>query len=145
MTAGRACGYGKAWLALTLAVAVHVADEAATGFLTLYNPTVRGIRERFPWLPLPTFTFGVWLAGLAAAVVLLLLLTRLAFANSPYLRPLAYMFAVLMAGNGMLHIAASISLRSLAPGVFSAPLLLAAAAYLLVSLRRTARPAVSEG
>lgn len=138
---GRACGYGEAWLALTLALAVHVADEAATGFLSLYNPTVRGIRERFPWLPLPTFTFKVWLVGLGAAVLLLVLLTRLAFANSPYLRPLAYVFAILMLGNGVLHLAGSIYLRRLAPGVRSAPLLLGAASYLLVSLRRTARPA----
>jgi hypothetical protein len=133
--------YGRAWLALTFAVAIHVTDEAATGFLSLYNPVVRDIRERVPWLPLPTFSFRAWLSGLAAAVLLLLFLARMAFANSPYLRPLAYVFAVMMLGNGLLHIVASISLRRLAPGVVSAPLLLTAASYLLISLRRTARPA----
>jgi hypothetical protein len=136
--------YGRGWLALTLALAVHVADEAATGFLSLYNPTVRGLRERIPWLPLPTFSFEAWLGGLAAAIVLLLFLTKPAFANSPSLRPLAYVFAVVMLGNGMLHLASSIYLRRPAPGVFSAPLLLGAAIYLLVSLRRTARPAAGD-
>lgn len=133
--------YGRAWLALTFAVAVHVTDEAATGFLSLYNPAVRGIRERFPWLPLPTFSFDVWFVGLVAAIVVLLLLTRLAFSNSPRLRPLAYAFAVLMLGNGMLHVAASVYLRRPAPGVFSSPLLLVAASYLVVSLRRSTRTA----
>ncbi len=134
-------GFGRAWLALTLAVAIHVTDEAANGFLSLYNPTVRGIRERFPWLPLPTFSFEAWLGGLAAAVLALLLLAKPAFANSRSLRPLACVFAILMLGNGVLHLAASLYLRRLAPGVLSAPLLLGAAAYLLVSLRRTATPA----
>ena len=64
-----------AWLLLTAALAAHIADEATSGFLDLYNPTVRAIRERHPWLPLPTFTFPLWIALLALAVVGLLVLS----------------------------------------------------------------------
>jgi len=39
-----------------------------------------------------------------------------------------------MAGNGMLHLVGSIYLRKAMPGVYSAPLLLAAAIYLLASV-----------
>ncbi len=60
-----------AWIGLCGALAMHVADEALTDFLALYNPAVLAIRERQPWLPLPTFTFETWLALLIFAVVAL--------------------------------------------------------------------------
>ncbi len=59
-----------AWVALCLALAVHVADEALTDFLSVYNPAVISIRERLPWLPLPTFTFDVWRGGLIVYLLL---------------------------------------------------------------------------
>ncbi len=43
--------FGLAWIVFALAIAVHVADEAAHDFLSVYNPTVRAIRERLPFLP----------------------------------------------------------------------------------------------
>ena len=49
---------------LGLALSVHVADEALTDFLSVYNPAVEALRERLPWFPLPTFTFEGWLTGL---------------------------------------------------------------------------------
>ena len=60
--------HGLAWIVLSLALALHVADEALNGFLSFYNPMVRRIREQVPLLPLPTFEFEWWLAGLIAAV-----------------------------------------------------------------------------
>jgi hypothetical protein len=50
-------------VALCAALALHVADEALSGFLSVYNPAVRAIRERVPFLPLPTFLIAaaVWL------------------------------------------------------------------------------------
>jgi len=65
-------GLGPAWVALCVALAIHVADEALTDFLSVYNPAVRAIRARFPFLPLPTFTFRIWLGGLIVVTVLLL-------------------------------------------------------------------------
>ena len=60
---------GVAWLLLTITLAVHVVDEAVHDFLSTYNPIVRSVRERLPLLPLPTFSFGVWLAGLTMTVL----------------------------------------------------------------------------
>jgi uncharacterized protein with HXXEE motif len=128
-------GYGVAWLALCIALAIHVADEALTDFLSVYNPTVRAIRARFPFLPLPTYTFRVWLSGLAAVIALLASLTPAASRDAPGMRPTAYVFGLVMAGNGLLHLGASLYKRRLMPGTYSAPLILAAAIYLLAAIR----------
>jgi len=126
--------FGLAWLALCVAFAIHVTDEALTDFLSAYNPAVQAIRARFPLLPLPTFTFRVWLTGLVLAVVVLASLTPLAFRGEALMRPIAYAFGIVMAGNGLLHLVASVYMTKAMPGVYSAPLLLAAAVYLLVSV-----------
>ena len=63
--------WGISWLALTASLGLHVWDEAEHDFLSVYNPTVLAIRERWPFVPLPTFTFGWWLGGLCAAVAIL--------------------------------------------------------------------------
>jgi hypothetical protein len=125
-------------VALCIALAVHVADEAAHDFLALYNPTAQALRAHVPWLALPVFSFQVWLAGLAVAVLALLALSPLAFRRSRIMRPVAWAFAALMTANALGHVGASLYLRRLAPGVLSSPLLLAASGYLLARLRNTA-------
>ena len=127
-------GFGLAWAVLCAAFAIHVAYEALTDFLSVYNPAVRGIRARFPFLPLPTFSFRVWLTGLVAAVLGLASLTPAAARGAAGMRPAAYVFAVIMAGNGVLHVIGSVRMKKPMPGVYSAPLILAAV-YLLASLR----------
>jgi hypothetical protein len=137
---------GRAWFLLTAALAVHVFDEASTGFLSVYNPTVAILRQRYAWFPMPQFEYRAWLTGLIAAVVLLLLLTPLATANVGLVRPLGYVFAVIMLLNGIGHTAGTIAGRSVAsvhfarpmPGFYSSPFLIAAAIYLLIQLRRSA-------
>lgn len=126
--------FGWAWVALCAALAIHVADEALTDFLSVYNPAVRGIRARFPFLPLPTFTFPVWLGGLIVATAFLFSLTPAAFHDAPGMRPAAYVFGIVMAGNGLLHLFGSLRTRKVMPGAYSAPLILAAAVYLLASV-----------
>jgi hypothetical protein len=128
--------HAVAWVALCLALAVHVADEALTGFLSVYNPAVISIRERLPWLPLPTFTFEVWLGGLIVAVIVLTSLTAFVLRGARLMTPLSYAFGALMLGNGLLHIAGSLQLGRPMPGVYSAPLLLGASAYLLFTVNR---------
>jgi hypothetical protein len=81
--------WGRAWLALTAALALHVVDESLNDFLAVYNPAVVAIRERLPWLPLPTFTFAIWLFGLVLAVILLSGLSVLAFRGAHGLRFIA--------------------------------------------------------
>ena len=113
---------------------MHVVDEALTDFLSVYNPAVRAIRARFPFLPLPTFTFPVWLGGLITVTIVLFALSPAAFRGEPVMRPAAYVFGVVMAGNGMLHLVGSVYMRKAMPGVYSAPIILAAAIYLLASV-----------
>jgi hypothetical protein len=127
--------YGVAWAALCVAFAIHVVDEALTDFLSVYNTTARAIRARFPFLLIPTFTFRVWLTGLVVAVLVLASLTPVAFRGAPGLRPVAYVFGIVMAGNGVLHLVGSAYMRRAMPGVYSAPIILAAAGYLLASIR----------
>jgi hypothetical protein len=123
--------YGLPWVALCLALALHVTDEALTDFLSVYNPTVESIRRRLAFLPLPTFTFRAWLAGLILAVVLLMALSPFAIRRTRWMVPVAYGFAVLMLANGLLHIAGSIYLGRWMPGVYSSPVLLICSMYLL--------------
>ncbi len=137
--------WGLAWVGLCLALAVHVVDEALSDFLSLWNPLVAAVRDRLPWAPLPSFQFGVWLGGLIAGVLILLALSRFAFDGARWLRPLAYFLAVVMLGNGLGHVAASVYLGRLAPGVVSSPLLLVAAGFLLVATRRCGAPLRSRG
>ncbi len=131
--------HGWAWIALTLALAVHVADEALTDFLSVYNPAVRAIRQRLPLLPLPTFSFMIWLTGLIALVLLLLVLSRLVFRGARRMVPVSYLLGGIMLANGLGHIAGSLYLNRLMPGVYSAPLLLVSSVYLVAQARRVAR------
>jgi hypothetical protein len=96
--------FGIAWVLLCIALALHVLDEALTDFLSVYNPTVQAIRRRFPFLPLPVFSFRVWLTGLCAAVLLALCLSPLAFHGSSFALGVSYPLAVVMFGNAMGHI-----------------------------------------
>jgi hypothetical protein len=128
--------FGHAWVGLTLAVAAHVADEALTGFLTVYNPIVSSLRGRFPWFPTPTFEFREWLVGLCVAVAVLLLLTPLAYRRSRVVVAMAYPFGALMLLNGLGHLALSVYLGRWAPGATTTPLLLVASLWLLTSARR---------
>jgi hypothetical protein len=123
--------FGLAWLGATIALALHVADEATHDFLSWYNPRALRIRRALGGLPFPpTFTFLPWLVGLIAAVLVLASLTPAAYKNTPWMRPLAYVLAASHLGNGLLHAAGSIAARRLVPGVLSAPLLLIAGGWL---------------
>lgn len=139
---GSARRFGVAWLGLCLAFAAHVVDEATTGFLALYNPTVEAIRARLPWFPVPTFTFLVWLGLLIVAVSLLLGLSVFAFRGASWLRPLAYTFAVVMLLNSAGHTVGTIYMGRAMPGVYSSPLLFVGAIWLLVATRRARKAEV---
>jgi hypothetical protein len=126
--------FGFAWIAFTLALAVHVSDEAANDFLSGYNPMARAIRKKYPFLPLPTFTFPIWISGLIAGIVLLLFLSPFAFEGDSRLRIIAWPLAVLIGiGNALLHLAGSIKYHRWMPGVYSAPLLLVTGVCLLAA------------
>jgi len=128
-----------AWIALCIALALHIFDEAITGFLSVYNPTVLALRQRRPWLPLPVYTFGAWLAGLVAVNTALFGLSYFVLRGFGWMRPLGYIFAVIMLANSFVHFGATVRGRSVEsvhfrrpmPGTYSSPLMLLASLYLL--------------
>lgn len=141
--------FGFAWVLLCLAFCVHVADEALTGFLGVYNPTVTAVRARLGWFPMPTFEYREWLVGLIIVNLVLLALTPPAYRNARGLRPLAYFFAGVMLLNGLGHTiftvlghtVPSVRFPRPAPGFYSSPFLLITSIYLFVRLRATRKPA----
>ena len=124
-----------AWMALCGALAVHVADEALTDFLSLYNPTVLSIRERYPFLPLTTFTFDAWLSLLIFVIIVLTAVSYFVWKGRWAMRPISYAFAGFMLLNGLAHIAGSLYMRTFMPGVYSSPLLIAASILLIIRTR----------
>jgi hypothetical protein len=136
---------GSAWLILTLALALHVLDEALTGFLAVYNPTVLAARAKYPWFPMPSFTFRIWLTGLICAVLILAALSPLFFRNVRWIRPFGYFAALVNVLNALGHTTATILGRTVAsvhfsrpaPGFYSSPFLLLASLYLLYALARS--------
>lgn len=128
--------FGLAWVGFAAALAVHVYDEATHGFLSVYNPTVQAMRARIRHLPLPTFTFVTWITGLSVGIALLLCLSPLAFRETRWLRRVALPLGILVGiFNATLHLVSSAYYHRWMPGVFSSPLLLTAAVFLLVSSR----------
>jgi uncharacterized protein with HXXEE motif len=117
--------FGWAWLAATIALALHVADEATHDFLAWYNPRALRIRQVLGGLPFPpTFTFWPWVIGLMVAVLVLAAMAPSAFAGEHRLKSVAYFLSVVHIANGLLHLGASAAARRTVPGVLSAPLLL---------------------
>lgn len=131
--------FGVPWLATCTALAVHIVDEAFTNFLSVYNPAVLTFRSRWPFIPLLTFSFPVWLGGLIAAVIALFSLSPFAFREARLMAPLAYFFGSIMLGNGLLHIGSSIYVGRAMPGVYSSPLLVVCSLYLLASVHNYRR------
>ncbi len=142
-----AAGFGGAWFALCLAFALHTLDEAATGFLAVYNPTVIILRQRWSWFPMRPFEFRVWLLLLVVACGVLFCLTPVAARGMPGLRPLAWIFAIIMFLNSLSHTlftilghtVGAVTFPRPAPGFYSSPFLFAASLWLMIRLRRTAQ------
>lgn len=139
-------GLGIAWVLIWTALALHVTDEALSGFLSVYNPTVLALKQKLGWWLMPTFTFDVWLAALIAGIGILAALTPFAFRNAGWLRPIAYFCAIMLCiGNALGHTLATVLGRTVstvhfsrpAPGFISSPILLFVGIYAFTQLRRT--------
>jgi hypothetical protein len=136
----------RAWLILTIALALHVVDEASNDFLASYNPMVTRLRETLGWFPMPTLTFWPWLIGLTLLVLLLLSLTPAVSRGGRWVKVAGYPFAVIMLLNGIGHIYWSVAAGRMVAGVWTAPLLLAGSVYLFNALNQkaTARTSADE-
>lgn len=137
---------GLAWVLMWIALAAHVTDEALSGFLGVYNPTVLALRSKLGFWPMPTFEFRGWLIGLTLAILLLALLSPFAFRNARWIRPLFYFVAIVAGifnalghtiGTILGHTVGTVRFPRPAPGFYSSPLLLVVSIYALVQLRRT--------
>ena len=137
---------GVAWVMLWIAVALHVIDEALTGFLAVYNPTVLALRAHFGFWPMPTYEFRGWLTGLALGILMLAALSPLVFQNVRWIRPLFYFCAVVIGIMNALghtifsvlgHTVSTVQFPRPAPGFYSSPLLLIVSIYALLQLRHT--------
>ncbi|HPC10780.1 MAG TPA: HXXEE domain-containing protein [candidate division Zixibacteria bacterium] len=100
----------------------HLVEEAATGF-----------RRKFPLGEMPMWVFvmgNVAVYGFCAATFTLVLLAR------PAGTLMAWVLAVAMALNGIVHIGVMIYRKEYFPGGITAGLVLAAAAGLMAALAR---------
>ena len=147
---GSDCKLFAAWMLLCAAIVVHVTDEAGHNFLGVYNPTVLALRGRVPWLPLPVFSFRLWISGLAVGIAFLFSLSLFLARGARWSRPIPYVLSILMIANGLSHIAATILGRTVAsvrfprpmPGFYSSPTLIAASIYVLMKLRNARRRSI---
>ncbi len=121
-----------AWLSLVSAVALHVLDEALTGFLPFWNQSVRNLRGAFEFVPLPTFSFRAWLGGLILAVVIGYALIPAVNRGGKFIRILTTALGVLMVLNALGHLFGSLYFSEILPGMWSSPFLLLAAIFVII-------------
>ena len=126
----RSTRLGLAWLFMCTALALHVTDEALTGFLAVYNPTVLAMRAKLGFWPMPTFEFHEWLFGLIAGISLLFALSPLAFRNTRQVRPLFYFCA---GGNRLVQCTRTHSGYDLRPHSRKRPLCAPRSRFLLIA------------
>lgn len=127
--------FGSGWILLCLALAAHVVDGARSGFAATYSP----------WVVIaPMFASRSELAGAIFLVIILLALTPFARRGSRWMRVVAYVLAALamLRGVGIVVVLGMVvrTNRFVAaiPGLYSSPLLVVAAGFLLYCLRRSA-------
>lgn len=116
-----------AWLLLCGAAALHVVDEAVNDFLAFYNPLI----ESISWLPMPVFSFEVWISGLIVAILIGVAATSSVTNRVKAMRWIGIVVAALMALNGCAHLTLSVLRNETLPGTLSSPILIAAAIWVL--------------
>jgi hypothetical protein len=131
--------HGRDWLLLTVAMTIHIIDEAVHDFLSFYNPIVGRITNAIPYLPLPIFTFQSWIAGLIIAVAVLFGCSIFVFRGIRLMIAASYVYGAVMLMNGLIHLVGSLFMSELLPGSYSAPFLAVSAAYLILVTRKVVR------
>jgi hypothetical protein len=123
---------GRPWLALCLAIALHLGEEAHGGFLSNYREAVHAVRELLPIVASPSLVLaaGMWLA--VAMVGILTALSPYAYRGKPWMRVATIGLSLIALANVTGYIGGSLLARSLIPGTFTLPLLVAAGVYALV-------------
>jgi hypothetical protein len=121
-----------AWVLMILALAIHVFDEAISGFLPFYNSSVTALREKFSLFPAPTFSFDLWLGGLIVGILLCSGLTVLVARGGKPIRWFVTILGVIMIINALGHLTGSVYFGRMIPGAYSSPMLFLSAVYVVV-------------
>lgn len=121
-----------AWVLMISAVAIHVFDETVTDFLPFYNELALNLRGGVGFFPLPTFSFGAWLGGLIAAIIICFSLTPIVNRGGKFIRVFTIVLGVIMVGNALGHMLGSIYYGRLLPGFWSSPFLLVTAVFVVI-------------
>ena len=137
--------FGLGWALLSVAFLTNILEDAFTDFVPMYNATVLTLYGHVDWFPRLDITPRGWLIGAVLLLVLLFALLPFAFGNAKWLRPFAYLIAVLSillaAGYTALTLRGgttpSVKFPGVAPGFRTAWLLVVAGIYLLISLWRS--------
>ena len=126
-----------AWIILTVALTLHVLDEALNDFLSIYNPLVALINQRMGILFFPAFSTTEWLTGLTMGIIILFGFSFFANHEKKWILYLSYFYGVLMLLNGLGHILGSFYYSKFIAGVYTSPLLLVGSIYLIWSTMLT--------
>jgi hypothetical protein len=137
--------FGNAWVLLCIILGLHTWDEAAHELISFYNATILTLYGEHPSFPRIDLGFHTWLVLAIAANLFLLVLAPLAYRNRRSIRPFAYFItiAATLDALGLILLSirgrtvSSVHFRGVAPGAYTAPLLLAAAIYLFWSLQKS--------
>jgi hypothetical protein len=137
--------FGFAWLLLGLAFGLHIWDLAAHDFLTYYNATALALYGHFAIVPRMDLSIKTWLTAVILINLAFLALTPLAYRNTNWVRPIGCLFAGIAIVEGIGQILAtlrggtvgSVHFEGVAPGLYTAPLLLICSAFLLRVMRKS--------
>ncbi len=121
-----------AWLLLVTSIGLHVLDEAIGGFLPFWNQFVLNMRDRLGFFPAPTFSFVVWLGGLVGAIIIGYCMTLFVARGGKVIQTITLVFGILMVVNAFGHVLGSFYFGEVIAGIWSSPLLLLAAIFVVI-------------
>jgi hypothetical protein len=129
-------GLGRPWLALCFCLAVHVAEEAFTGFLPVYSDATRAVGDLFPYVTSPSLALAVSMWMGVAFIATLTGLSPFAYRGASWMRVATIGVALVALANVSGHAGGSMLAGRVLPGTYTTPLLAAAGIYALVSAWR---------
>ena len=122
-----------AWIFLTVALSLHVIDEALNDFLDLYIPIVTSFNKELGSSVFPVFSYSDWLTALSIGIAILFGLSFFAHRNQKWIIYFGYFYGILMLINAFGHLLGSLYYSRPIAGVYTAPLLLVGSIYLIWS------------
>ncbi|MGC8760079.1 MAG: hypothetical protein ACP5UT_13635 [Bryobacteraceae bacterium] len=130
----------QSWLMLTLALTLHVAEGAVRDYLSFYNPLAMSLRDMMLWTWMPTFTFAAWLGGWIAILAVLYGMAWFAAYPARWMVWASIAYAELMFLYAAAKLGFALYLEKAIPGVYTAPLLVAASGWLTLEAIHALRP-----